>query len=252
MPIRWHRQRSVFHAPQEGCQKNTTQNYPQGWKSCACNKNILWSSISDPEQHGTTKCWAMTIGFNSTMIELNVTDIASGIFFVISIVLMDKLLSHQLGNSEFRTGKIDGQENHINYVINYLLTKKNVHQQSFLGGGFNYFSIFTPTWGRFPIWRLFCQMGWFNHQPLFLFQESELSVTSSPGEKEILRWGCLHDAQGDLDPRICVGVLHAVFPVMGWNCGVFFQTKKLFSLNMYVYQYTSSILHPKKRRKRVF
>ena len=42
------------------------------------------------------------------MIELNVTDIASGNFFVISIVLMDKLLSHQLGNSEFRTRKIDG------------------------------------------------------------------------------------------------------------------------------------------------
>ena len=24
--------------------------------------------------------------------------------------------------------------------------------------------IFTPIWGRFPIWLIFFQMGWFNHQ----------------------------------------------------------------------------------------
>ena len=32
-----------------------------------------------------------------------------------------------------------------------------------LDGGFKYFWFFTPTWGRFPFWLIFFQMGW-NHQ----------------------------------------------------------------------------------------
>ena len=39
----------------------------------------------------------------------------------------------------------------------------------FLGDGFTYFYFHPETWGRFPIWLIFFQMGWFNHQSgLFL------------------------------------------------------------------------------------
>ena len=27
-----------------------------------------------------------------------------------------------------------------------------------------FFLIFSPSWGRFPCWRIFFQVGWFNHQ----------------------------------------------------------------------------------------
>ena len=30
---------------------------------------------------------------------------------------------------------------------------------------FQLFFMFTPIWGRFPFWRSYFQMGWFNHQP---------------------------------------------------------------------------------------
>ena len=45
---------------------------------------------------------------------------------------------------------------------------RNWHSTVTIGGGFRYFLIFTPIWGRFPFWLLFFQMGW-NHQPSNLF-----------------------------------------------------------------------------------
>ena len=36
---------------------------------------------------------------------------------------------------------------------------------SCLIGGFKYFFLFNPSWGRFPCWLIFFQMGW-NHQLL--------------------------------------------------------------------------------------
>ena len=38
-----------------------------------------------------------------------------------------------------------------------------------LGGGFKYFSCSPLFGGRFPIWLIFFQMGWFNHQSVYLF-----------------------------------------------------------------------------------
>ncbi len=38
----------------------------------------------------------------------------------------------------------------------------------YLGGGFKYFYIFTPTWGNDPIWLIFFQMGW-NHQHIYIY-----------------------------------------------------------------------------------
>ncbi len=32
------------------------------------------------------------------------------------------------------------------------------------GGGFKQFFIFIPIWGRFPFWRAYFSIGWFNHQ----------------------------------------------------------------------------------------
>ena len=37
-----------------------------------------------------------------------------------------------------------------------------------LGGGLNYFFIFSPILGKIPIWTNMFQMGWFNHQPEFV------------------------------------------------------------------------------------
>ena len=34
-----------------------------------------------------------------------------------------------------------------------------------LGGGFKFMFFFTLTWGNGPICRIFCKLGWFNHQP---------------------------------------------------------------------------------------
>ena len=30
----------------------------------------------------------------------------------------------------------------------------------------SFFLLFTPIWGRFPIWRSYFSDGWFNHQPV--------------------------------------------------------------------------------------
>jgi len=39
-----------------------------------------------------------------------------------------------------------------------------IYPSDHLGGGFKYFFIFTPIWGRFPFLLIFFKWGWFNHQ----------------------------------------------------------------------------------------
>ena len=55
----------------------------------------------------------------------------------------------------------------------------------------NYFSNFTPIWGRFPFWRIFFQMGW-NHQPekdqSSSFFQSDL-VIIRPSSHLLYHWG---------------------------------------------------------------
>ena len=41
---------------------------------------------------------------------------------------------------------------------------EDVYKITIAGGNSNIFGIFTPIWGRFSIWLVFFQMGWFNHQ----------------------------------------------------------------------------------------
>ncbi len=99
------------------------------------------------------------------------------------------------------------------YQTTYL-PPQNVHRQWFSGSSLTTLSIL-----KISIFTIST-----THITNFLFQESGLSVNSSPGEKESLRWGCLHDAQGDFSRGSC-GALQMPVPVMGWNCGVLFQQK---------------------------
>ena len=58
--------------------------------------------------------------------------------------------------------KLQGGRCHIKTDRQWMRQRKTYKN---LGGGFKYFFIFIPTWGRFPFWLInIFQMGWFNHQ----------------------------------------------------------------------------------------
>ena len=103
--------------------------------------------------------------------------------------------SHQLTTGE---GAADGRVNLLGEAIPLESEEDIAEAKKFLGDlhnpvvmlglclfsrwWFQTFFIFTPNWGRFPIWLIFFQMGW-NHQPVLvsvskLFQVTMTSVTS--------------------------------------------------------------------------
>ena len=43
---------------------------------------------------------------------------------------------------------------------------KDLKKATLLGGGFKYFFMFIPTWGRWTHFDSYFKMGWFNHQPV--------------------------------------------------------------------------------------
>ena len=45
---------------------------------------------------------------------------------------------------------------------------------------FQIFAIFTPTWGHDPIWLVFFQMGWFNHQPVYDVYPDQRAPSKTP------------------------------------------------------------------------
>ena len=52
-----------------------------------------------------------------------------------------------------------------------------LERRTMLGGGFKDFLFVTPTWGNDPIWLMFFQMAWFNHQPgTMLAHQQNLSI----------------------------------------------------------------------------
>ena len=75
----------------------------------------------------------------------------------------------------------------VNEGLGWTSPTKYVINLHLLGGGFKYFFIFTPIWGRCPIWRSYFSDGWFNHQlDLWCFQNMGVSKNRGTTKSSIL------------------------------------------------------------------
>ena len=141
-----------------------------------------------------------------------------GHFFChIDVVLMDKLLSHQL--ERWKHCRIHGI-----LTISTTYLPKTRPSTVVSRWGFQLFFYFHPDpWGRFPIWRLFFRWVGSTTKQFSCFKSLDFQWISSPGEKEILRWGCLHDAQGDFPIRAFVWGYFTLFLLWDEIVGRFFK-----------------------------
>ena len=77
------------------------------------------------------------------------------------------------------------KKSHFFHVLRFLF-------RHFLGDSRWWFQIcfiFTPTWGRFPIWLIFFQMGW-NHQLVIFFTDFDPIKIFITMKKNSI-WGCV-------------------------------------------------------------
>ena len=95
-----------------------------------------------------------------------------------SILLQTRHPSLQNSSSGIAVAWLCSRSSWYNIPTWYLWKKNNKSWwpgNPILVGGFKDFVIFTPTWGRFPIWTNIFQRGW-NHQLVWYNQQLKIDV----------------------------------------------------------------------------